>query len=139
MPDFIIGDVDSLGVRWVLIELETPKSGIYLKNGDKLDNKARKGIDQVIEWRNWLSNNISYARKPRSDNGLGLFDIRENADTVVIVGRRSKMPKTKDAQRHEYRKSNIQIHSYDWLLETLRGAIRHEGPTASNPHLIPRT
>ena len=49
------------------------------------------------------------------------------------------MPRTKDAQRHEYRKSNIQIHSYDWLLETLRGAIRHEGPPASNPHLIPRT
>jgi len=139
VPDFVIGDVDSIGVRWVLIELETPRSGIYLKSGDKLDQKAQKGIDQVIEWRNWLSSNISYARKPRSDNGLGLFDIRENSDAVVIVGRRSKMPRTKDAQRREYRKSNIQIHSYDWLVETLRGAIRHEGPPGGNPYLISKT
>lgn len=139
IPDFIIGDVDSLGVRWVLIELETPRSGIYLKNGLELDEKARKGVKQVIEWRNWLSRNISYARQRRSDNGLGLFDIREKAEAVVLVGRRALMPKTKDAQRHEYRQSNnIQIHTYDWLLEKLRGAIHHLGPPASNPHLIPK-
>ncbi len=139
VPDFIIGDVDSLGVRWVLIELETPRSEIYLKNGLELDEKARKGISQVIGWRNWLSSNIAYARQRRSENGLGLFDIREKADAVVLVGRRSQMPETKDAQRQEYRQSNnIQIHTYDWLLEKLRGAIRHLGPPASNSHLIPR-
>jgi hypothetical protein len=140
VPDFIIGDADSLGIRWVLVELETPKSGIYLKDGSLLDAQARKGISQVIDWRNWLSNNIAYARERRLKNGLGLFDIRERADAVVLVGRRSKMPETKDAQRHEYRQSNsIQIHSYDWLLETLRGAIQHQGPPSSNPHLIPRS
>ena len=139
VPDFIIGDVDSLGFRWVLIELETPRSGIYLKDSLQLDEKARKGISQVIDWRNWLSSNISYARQRRSENGLGLFDIREKADAVVLVGRRSQRPETKDAQRHEYRQSNnILIHSYDWLLETLCGAIRYQGPPASNPHLISR-
>ena len=139
IPDFIIGDVDSLGIRWVLIELETPRSGVYLKNGHALDDKARKGVNQVIEWRNWLSSNISYARQRRSENGLGLFNIREKAEAVVLVGRRALMPKTKDAQRHEYRQSsNIQIHTYDWLLETLRGAIFYPGPPINNPHLIPR-
>lgn len=139
VPDFIIGDVDSLGVRWVLIELETSRSGMYLRNGLELDEKARKGNSQVIGWRNWLASNISYARQRRSENGLGLFDIREKADGVVLVGRRLQMPETNDAQRHESRQSNnIQIHSYDWLLETLRGAIRHQGPPASNSHLIPR-
>lgn len=137
VPDFIIGDVDSLGIRWVLIELETPKSGIYLKDGLKFDEKTRKGISQVIDWRNWLSSNIAYARQRRSDNGLGLFDIREKADAIVLVGRRSQMPETKDAQRHEFRQSNnIQIHSYDWFLETLRGAIQHQGPPFRNPYLI---
>lgn len=139
VPDFIIGDVDSLGVRWVLIELETPRSGIYLKDGLMLDEKARRGVSQVVAWRNWLSSDIAYARQRRSENGLGLFDIREQSDAIVLVGRRSLMPETKDAQRHEYRRSNnIQIHSYDWLLEELRGAIRHQGPPASNPHLISR-
>ena len=139
VPDFIIGDVDSLGIRWVLVELETPKSGVYLKDGIQIDQKARKGVSQVIDWRNWLSSNISYARRKRSENGLGLFDIREKSEAVVIVGRRSQMPPTKDAQRNEYRQSNhIQIHTYDWLLETLRGTIRFQGPPACNPHLIPR-
>ncbi|HEX3551916.1 MAG TPA: Shedu anti-phage system protein SduA domain-containing protein [Thermoanaerobaculia bacterium] len=140
VPDFIIGSADSLGFRWVLIELETPRSGIYVKDGLVLDQRTRKGVSQVIEWRSWLLDNLSYARRRRQENGLGLFDIRENSDAVVLVGRRSKMPKTKDAQRNEYRQVNkIQIHSYDWLLETLRGAIRHQGPPASNPYLIPRT
>lgn len=140
VPDFIIGDVNSLGVRWVLVELETPRSGIYLKDGLLLDAKARKGVSQIADWRNWLSDNIAYARERRSENGLGLFDIREMAEALVIVGRRSRMPPTKDAQRIEYRQSNrIKIHSYDWLVESLRGAIRHSGPPAVNHYTIPRT
>lgn len=139
MPDFIIGDVDSLGIRWVLVELETPRSGIYLNGGDLFDEKARKGISQIIEWRNWLSENISYARRRRSENGLGLFDIREKSEAIVLVGRRNFIPETKDAQRKEYRElNNIEIHTYDWLIESLYGAIHHHGPPASNPHLIKR-
>jgi len=139
VSDFIIGDVNSLGVRWVLIELETPKSGIYQKGGLLLDEKARKGVSQIIDWRNWLSSNIAYARQRRSESGLGLFDIREKSDAIVIVGRRSRMPDTTDAQRLEYRQSNnIAIHSYDWPVESLRGALRHVGPPASNPYLILR-
>jgi len=30
VPDFLVSDVDSLGVRWVLVELETPKSTVTL-------------------------------------------------------------------------------------------------------------
>jgi len=137
VPDFIIGEIDSLGVRWVLIEIETPKSGIYLGDGFLFDEKTRKGVSQIIDWRNWLSSNIAYARQRRSENGLGLFDIREKSDGVVIVGRRSQMSDTTDAQRTEYRQSNnIAVHTYDWLLDSLRGILRHQGPPASNPYLI---
>lgn len=137
IPDFIIGDADSLGIRWILVELETPRSGIYLKKGNKFDSKTQKGVDQVIEWRNWLSDNVSYARRRRSENGLGLFDIREKSKALVLVGRRNRVPKTKEAQRHEFRESNnIEIHTYDWLLESLRGILHHHGPTAMNPYLI---
>jgi hypothetical protein len=139
VPDFIIGDVDSLGIRWVLVELETPRSGIYLKDGLQLDEKARKGVAQVVDWRNWLTPNIAYARRRRSEDGLGLFDIREGSEGIVLVGRRSQIPKTKDAQRQEYRQRNsIQIHTYDWLLETLRGIRQYYGPPATNPYMIPR-
>jgi hypothetical protein len=139
VPDFIIGDADSLGIRWVLIELETPKSGIYLTDGSQFDEKARKGVSQIAEWRNWLAPNIGYARRRRADNGLGLFDIREKSEAIVLVGRRSQMPKTKDAQRFEFRLSNnIQIHTYDWLLDQLRSVIRFQGPWGANPYIIPK-
>ncbi len=139
IPDFIIGDVNSLGIRWVLVELETPRSGIYLKDGLRFDQKARRGVEQVIEWRNWLSDNIAYARRKRSENGLGLFDIREKPEALVLVGRRARIPITKDAQRHEYRESNgIRVHTYDWLLKTLRGIFKYQGPPASNSYLIHR-
>jgi len=132
VPDFIIGDVNSLGVRWVLVELETPRSGIYLKNGQELDAKARKGVGQIVTWRNWLSSNIAYARQPKAQDGLGLYDIREKSNAIVLVGRRSQMPQTTDAQRLEYRQSsNIEIHTYDWLVEQLRGVLGHDGVPAN--------
>ncbi|MBA2881799.1 hypothetical protein HNR65_002130 [Desulfosalsimonas propionicica] len=137
IPDFIIGDADSLGFRWVLIEIETPRSGIYLQKGEDLDQYARKGYSQIVSWRNWLCNNFAYARNSPRQDGLGLFDIREKSDAVVLVGRREKMPPTKDAQRSEIRQSNnIQIHTYDWLIETLRGIVRHTGPPGSNRYLF---
>jgi hypothetical protein len=139
VPDFIIGDVDSLGFRWVLVELETPRSGIYLKDGENPDAPTRTGANQIISWRNWLSDNIAYARQRRSENGLGLFDVREKSDGLVLVGQRSLMPETKDAIRQEYRQSNnIRIHSYNWLIDILQSISRHLGPPATNPHLIHR-
>jgi hypothetical protein len=137
IPDFVIGEVDSLGVRWVLVEIETPRSGIYLTDGVHLDEKARQGLSQIIEWKDWLSSNISYAQRRRRENGLGLFDIRENAQGLVLVGRRSRMPETKDSMRHHERQSsNIHIHTYDWLVERLYGSVSFQGPTAANPYLF---
>ena len=139
IPDFVIGDVNSLGVRWVLVELETPRCGIYLTDGRTLDKSTRKGVDQIIDWRHWLSQNIAYAHKPVMKEGLGLLDITNQSEALVIVGRRAKIPKTKDAKRRAlWHENTIQVHSYDWLLERLRGAISHVGPPASNPHLISR-
>lgn len=139
ITDFVIGDVDSMGVHWVLIELETPISGIYLKKGLALDRFARAGLQQIIDWRKWLGDNISYARKKRTENGLGLFDIHERTKAIVIVGRRKLMPETKDAQRLELLKANnIEIHTYDWLLEYLLGILQYQESSGLNPYLIRR-
>lgn len=139
IPDFIVGDVDSMGIHWVLVELETPKSGIYLNNARSFDRAARAGHQQIIDWRNWLGENISYARRKRSENGLGLFDIHDRSKALVLVGRRKLMPETKDAQRLELLKANnIEIHTYDWLLDTLRGILRHNDSSGLNPYLIRR-
>jgi len=135
VPDFVIGSVDSLGVHWTLVELETPASGIYIQRGDRFDSSTHKGLSQILDWRTWLANNLSYAKRRRSENGLGLFDIRPKPPALVLVGRRRLMPGTRDAQRHEHRESaQIEIHTYDWLLDQLEGQIGHTGPPWDNPY-----
>jgi hypothetical protein len=137
--DFILGDVDSMGIHWYLVELESPRASVYLADQKTLSKEARKGIDQVVEWRNWLQNNVAYARQPRSRDGLGLFDIRPDVRALVLVGRRSTLATTTDAARQEARSSrNIQIHTYDWLLATLRGANEFFGPSGANPYSLAR-
>jgi hypothetical protein len=117
--------------------LETPRSDIYLKRGDTLDKYARKGVDQIDDWRDWLKNQISIAQAPRIKGGLGLPDISNQSLGLVIVGRRGRRPKNiTDAKRNALRERGIQVHSYDWFLEHLRGAVGFDGPYSSNPYLI---
>ena len=65
VPDFLIADVDSVGVRWVLVELETPRSRVTLATKNDFETHARAGVAQVLEWREWLRNNLAYARARR--------------------------------------------------------------------------
>jgi Shedu protein SduA, C-terminal len=137
VPDFLICDTDSLGISWVLIELETPNSDIYLKKDDQFDKYTRKGVAQVMEWREWLTSNIAYARNKRKENGLGLIDIRPSSPGIVIVGRRSNLRETKEIYRNQLRdKEDIHIHTYDWLLEQINGSLNFNGPPACNPYLL---
>lgn len=72
-------------------------------------------------------------------NGLGLFDIRESSEGLIIVVRRSRMPETKESERHHHRQNaNIHIHTYDWFLERLHGIVRFSGPTGANSYLFHR-
>ena len=121
----------------MLIELETPCSSIYMMKSDQVDQYARKGVAQIQEWKEWLTLNIGYARSKRKDNGLGLIDIRPFSRGIVIVGRRSRLRETKEVARHQLRDNeNIHIHTYDWLLERLRGAIAFNGSPRNNPYLF---
>jgi hypothetical protein len=139
VPDFMIGSVDSLGIYWVFVELETPRARIYLRDGRQLGNAARKGVSQIVEWRGWVIENLAYARRRATENGLGLFDIRPNSEGVVLVGRRSTLTDTKESARRELRESSrIHVHSYDWLIEALINALQHTGLSMSNRYLISR-
>lgn len=137
VSDFIIGDTDSLGVHWLLVELESPNVPMFLTDGKTLSAQARKGVNQILEWRIWLGDNIAYARNPRRANGLGLYDIREKTRAIVVVGNRLNLNEKNQAVRQNYRQdSNIEIHTYDWLVEWLRGANEFNGPPACNKYLL---
>jgi hypothetical protein len=137
IPDFLVGSVDSLGIHWIFVELETPKTNIYLKDGHHLGANARKGVSQVTDWRGWVTENLSYARKKPSENGLGLFDIRPESEAVVLVGRRSGMVGNNEAERNQLReRQGIHVHSYDWLIDALIYSLHYTGLPIGNHYLI---
>lgn len=120
IPDFLICDQDSMGTKWIFIELETPKSAITLKDGKEFDLSTRKGCGQILEWREWFTNNLDYARRPKKKDGLGLIDLRPDSEGLVLVGRRRLLNDNVRPIRKRYEENNrIKIHTYDWLIEAL--------------------
>ena len=110
VPDFLVSDADSLGIRWVLVELETPQSSLTLGAQNELDKFARRGVTQIREWREWLQNNLDTARRPTSKDGLGLIDIRPMSEGLVLVGRRNLLNENSGAVRAPLREQ-MQIQS----------------------------
>jgi Domain of unknown function (DUF4263) len=139
VTDFLIADVDSTGIRWVFVELESPISGITQRTKNQFDQYARGGIAQVEEWREWIQNNLDYAKRSRRESGLGLFDIRPQDDGVVLVGRRSLInPRSVSMRRILWETKRIHIHTYDWLIERLEFLSTYIGVPAMNPFLLER-
>ena len=137
VPDFLACDLDSLGLRWLLVELETPQSSITLSTQNELDVSARRGVTQIREWREWLQNNLDMARRPVAQDGHGLADIRPQSEGLVLVGRRVKLNDNAGAMRHRYREDDrIRIHTYDWLVESLFSILAFSGPPRTGPHVI---
>jgi len=137
VPDFLACDTDSLGLRWLLVELETPQSSVTQSRQNELDAYARRGVTQIKEWREWLQNNLDMARRPVEQDGLGLADIRPRSEGLVLVGRRAALNDNAGAVRHPYREDDrIRIHTYDWLVESLFGILSFAGPPRTSPHVI---
>ncbi|MGH8350692.1 MAG: Shedu anti-phage system protein SduA domain-containing protein, partial [Pseudomonas sp.] len=76
-PDFLVARLDSLGVKWVLVELESPTAPLFTKDRRE-SRQLAKGISQINEWRRWLDDNRTYARRA-GRSGLGLKDIASDS------------------------------------------------------------
>lgn len=136
VADFFLASVDSRGVSWTLVELETPRSTTALKTKNDFEEHARTGIAQVEEWREWLQDNLDQSRRT-DHNGLGLTDIRPGVDGLVVVGTRERLAPRANPLRDRLSESKrIHVHTYDWLLDTVREAIDFSGPPAYNPYLL---
>ncbi|XSG81115.1 MAG: Shedu anti-phage system protein SduA domain-containing protein [Methyloligella sp. ZOD6] len=136
VPDFLISDLDSLGIRWILVELETPISSVTLRQND-LAKVARRGISQIEEWRSWLENNLDFARRSKRADGLGLVDIRPRSEGLLLVGRRTLLNQDTTAVRHRFFETNrIRVHTYDWLVEALQATLQYAGPPVLNPYAL---
>jgi len=139
VADFLISDVDSTGVRWLYVELERPASAVAQLRANSFDKYARKGISQIDEWRDWVQTNLAHAHRSKRSDGLGLFDLRPNDDGLVLIGRRALLTGRHEALRRRlWEDKRIMVHTYDWLLEQVAGAMNYAGIPAANPYLLKR-
>jgi hypothetical protein len=68
VPDFLVGRLDSPGLLWKLVELQSPRAQLFTKR-DRPADQLREGIEQILRWRRWLTNNRDFAIRPPSQTG----------------------------------------------------------------------
>lgn len=111
-----------MGIKWYAVELESPKKKTYKQDGN-FRSELNQAIDQIMDWRNWLTNRIAYARAPKDaeEEGLGLVGIDGRVPGLILIGRRDEYPDRYNTRRRQaLQDDRIAIHSYDWLLDVAR-------------------
>ncbi|MBV9144186.1 MAG: DUF4263 domain-containing protein [Pseudonocardiales bacterium] len=128
VADFLIADADSTGIRWTLIELESPRVCPFLKSGE-WSKEARHAKYQIESWRHYLRENLDAARKDSRDEGLGLVDIHPGAPGLILISRRSLVAEGQAWSRRDLRlNSGISMQTYDWLLNRVESASEGRPP-----------
>jgi hypothetical protein len=120
VTDFVIGDRDSLGRRWMAVELEAPSRPMFNRRGDP-SRYLNHAMAQVLNWRSWLITHRAYAVTSRAEGGLGLEDIDGNVPGLVVIGRRGLTAPPAGLRRRLEHENRIEIHTYDWLVERIAG------------------
>lgn len=118
--DFMCLDIPSSGKEWNGIELECPTKKVITKQRRKTAD-LEHAIQQIRDWRAWVTENLNYARQSRENNGLGLTDIAPRFFGHVIIGRRKVYNnKFNELRRQLFRDELITIHSWDGIVEHAR-------------------
>jgi hypothetical protein len=124
VADFLIAEADSIGIRWTLIELESPRVRPSSVDGEWL-KEARHAQYQIQSWRHYIAENLDAARKDPQDEGLGLVDIDAGVPGLILISRRSIIGGDHAWVRRRLRlDSGIAMHTYDWLLDRIEDASR---------------
>ena len=118
--DFFCLDIPSSGEEWWGIELEAPSKNVITQAGRKTA-QLEHALQQVRDWRAWVTENLSYARGNREKNGLGLRNIQPRFYGYVVIGRRRDYSETFNSLRAQvFRDELIEIRSWDGIIERAR-------------------
>ncbi|MGO2484681.1 Shedu anti-phage system protein SduA domain-containing protein [Glutamicibacter arilaitensis] len=122
--DFIVLGINSTGPEWVLVEIEASKHNL-LNRDDSLTGAVRHAVGQIQDWREWLTNNVSYAQQQ-----LGLHGLTNRAPGLVIIGRAEPTMERGTARSLAREQQGISIHSWDWILRQGKQLADGAFPTA---------
>lgn len=129
MPDFLILGINSLGPQWVLVEIEAARHDIDKKQkaGSKgkrpvpvpLSSATDHAIQQIEDWRHWLTDNVGYAQQQ-----LGLHGLNNRATGLVIIGRADPTTTPQPNRSNKTRTNDTAVRSWDWLLRAAKDRSR---------------
>ena len=111
LPDFLLCYRNSRGFNWAYVELESPPQTPLLKSG-RPSAKLHEAIAQITDWRDWLRDNISYAREH-----LRLRQIDAEALGFVVIGRRECFDPRYALKYRSLSSNSLNVMSYDRLME----------------------
>ncbi|MDD2466044.1 MAG: DUF4263 domain-containing protein [Desulfobulbus sp.] len=115
--DFMCLEIPSSGKEWIGVELEIPNKKVITKKGRKT-SELEHAIQQIRDWRSWVTENLSYARQDKEKNGLGLSDIVPCFYGYVIIGRREEFTERFNEMRRQIQRDElITIRSWDGVIE----------------------
>ncbi len=128
IPDYLIAEMSSIGIEWHGVELESPLA-VYFTASGQAGSLLTHATQQIVDWRTWIQSNIAYARIPRAEKGLGLIGITNDLPATILIGRRTaEMPERFNDYRKQIKTNlNIEIHTYDWLVEQAEIRIQQLG------------
>ncbi|MEU0704146.1 Shedu anti-phage system protein SduA domain-containing protein [Streptomyces bacillaris] len=116
VPDFLIASQTSEGLRWHLVELESPTARLTNVGDHRESPTLRHAIDQIQDWREWLKTNLLSAR-------AALPGITVDARGLIIMGREDVTDSAREIRDRRDANDRISIRTYDWLL---RAAMKAE-------------
>lgn len=118
VPDFLLASITSIGFRWAMVELESPREKALTRAGLPA-KKLADALKQIRDWRTWVTDNVAYAR-----GELGLKDIDGSCLAYVIIGRRASLDPKQVKTYRALSADGITVMSYDRLLEQMSNAAR---------------
>ncbi|MER6115382.1 Shedu anti-phage system protein SduA domain-containing protein [Streptomyces sp. NPDC001743] len=109
IPDFLIGSRTSAGLRWHLVELESPAKRLTNPGNGRESPTLRQAINQIQDWREWLKVNLLSARQK-------LPGITVDARGLIIMGREDLTDSASEIRDRWSTNARIEIRTYDWLV-----------------------
>jgi Domain of unknown function (DUF4263) len=118
IPDFLYCDRDSLGLRYRLVELESPTMRA-LNQDQSISRGTHHAVEQIQDYRGYLR--ASALAEQRE-----FPDISERCEGLIIIGRGDD-GRDEDGRRRlaDLRQNDIEIASYDRLLAEARNHFNH--------------
>ena len=115
--DFFCLELPSYGKEWNAIEIEPTQVQLVTKSGRR-SARLEHALQQVRDWRKWVTDNIDYARRPSCQNGLGLDEISPRFAAQVIIGRRVDHTQAYDDVRRQISENErISVRSWDSVFD----------------------